>query len=150
MFHFKLSLSFLLFILISVGCKKKQSEAVVDSNCKLDVNVSKVLSQYEEMKGPIARINFAQNLKPTWAQHDLHFLRAILEESNTGLYRYHSKQEIDSLFNAKMCLFQSPLDYLDFVREISEVFSYIACGHSGWSHTPSFYKFRKDSMLFFS
>ncbi len=137
---------FLLTILI--GCSIKE-EKKIKNECISKANVSNVLDECKKSELPLKEISFSQPINPEYLQNDLAILRYVLEEANTSLYRYESKLSVDSLFDAKICELKEPTTYLDFVRDVSEIFTFIACGHSGWSHAPNYKQYRNDSTTFF-
>ena len=143
-YHIVISFLVVLFI---AGCNTNNK--VDKSNCFIDLNIPSIVSEYQQKGKPLEKLKFNSPINSQSTQRDLQILKLILEESSPALYRYHSKQQIDSLFNVKICELKESSHYLDFIRNTAQILSYISCGHSGWSHNPNYHDYRKDSMLFF-
>jgi len=132
---------------LSISCQNINS--VREDKCVSPILLDNILADYVHAGQPLAKIKLNEPLNPEWVQKDFQVLRLILEEANPNIYRYASETEMDSLFEATLCQLNDPIYYIDFVRHIATVFNKMACGHSGWSHTDDFKRYRKDSMTFF-
>jgi len=108
-----------------------------------------IITQYLAKKDSLLPIDFQAPLNPLHLQADYQILVEALKEANPNLYRYRTRQDLDSLFNAGFCKLREPTTYLEFVQEISKVFNTMACGHSSWSHSAAFQKYRRKEMRFF-
>lgn len=75
---------------------------------------------------------------------DLQVLKHILEEACTPLYRYSSKNKIDSLFSSFIQNQTDSISYFEFSKNLALLFSEIGCMHSGWGHSES-YKIKRNS-----
>lgn len=60
---------------------------------------------------------------------DFDFLRAALEEAHGGLYRHHSKAEIDELFNSSRRELGRPMQQLEYYKFLSRLLANIGDGH---------------------
>ncbi len=71
-----------------------------------------------------------KELTPVEMQSDFRYLRAALEETHPGLYRYNSKEgmarEMDSLY----ALLDKPVKYYDFYRILAVLIADIRCAHT--------------------
>ena len=143
---FKSRLSFLMIVLVFLGCENVRPP---NEECSQNLDLDKILEAYEQSGKPIAEINFSKPLKREWIRNDFAMLRRILEESNPNIYRYHEKEVLDSLWENTFCALDDSIYYQDFTKYIARVFNTVACGHSGWMHCKDFMKFRSDSMKFF-
>jgi hypothetical protein len=144
-FSFK---SFLL-LLLSLGILACSEENQAQKNCSIQFNLNQTYQAYQSKGEPLAAIDFSKKLDPEWVKKDWAIFRDILEESNTSLYRYTSKNQMDSLFEATQCALTDSVFYLDFIRYFGKAFHTISCGHSHWSHNPAYLPFRNTSLHFF-
>ena len=146
----KISVIAILTLFISLISCTDKTKKNAEQACSVDLDVSTIFNEYASReKKPIVDLDFNQPIHSVHVKRDMKMLQYILEEASPALYRYQSKVSVDSLFDAKICELETPTTYLDFVRDIAEVFTFMACGHSGWSHTPTYKNYRNDSMFFF-
>lgn len=66
---------------------------------------------------------------------DFNILKKALLEIHPGLYRYNTKDQIDSIFNHFQVIFSKPLSYQEAFLNFTKLTSAIKCGHT----FPSFY-----------
>ncbi|MCU0393636.1 MAG: S41 family peptidase [Thermoflexibacter sp.] len=66
---------------------------------------------------------------------DFSIFKKTLLEVHPGLYRYHTKSEIDSIFKHFQEVFSKPLSYQEAFLNFTKITSSIKCGHT----FPSFY-----------
>ena len=139
----------LFFVLIICAFRSTAQLGANNSDCMPNFEIQQVYKEYAKAGKPLIDIEFDKQLNPLWVQRDLAIMKRVLEEANTSLYRYVTKEKVDNIFNMKMCGLKDSVSYLEFVRDVSEIFQTIACGHSGWSHTSSYKKYRNSKMKFF-
>lgn len=61
---------------------------------------------------------------------DYHLFRNALEEAHPGLYRYATKEKLDSLFTAGESKLDSPLTQREFYKILVPLVDEIQCGHT--------------------
>ncbi|NJL77464.1 MAG: hypothetical protein HC892_22925 [Saprospiraceae bacterium] len=66
---------------------------------------------------------------------DFNIFKTVLLEVHPGLYRYNTKNQIDSIFNHFQVIFSKPLTYQEAFLNFTKLTSAIKCGHT----FPSFY-----------
>ncbi len=142
-------LAIVLYSIILLFFSSKCPAQVNKHDCIAPFDLEKVYNEYKRASRPLANIEFDKPLNPLWVQRDLLILKDILEEANTSLYRYTTKDRLNNLFDQKLCQLQDSVSYLEFVRVIAQVFNTVACGHSGWSHNVHYRKHRNNKMTFF-
>ncbi|WBX77985.1 S41 family peptidase [Tenacibaculum ovolyticum] len=77
---------------------------------------------------------------------DFKIFRGIFEKANSGLYRYHSKKEVDSVFSINKSKIGGKTTYLEFQNLIWNVIDYTGSCHNNLRF-PKYLKtllFRKD------
>ncbi|AXY72631.1 peptidase S41 [Paraflavitalea soli] len=74
---------------------------------------------------------------------DLDLYRHILEKAHAGLYKYHTKKQVDSLFDHYRQQIRPGTTLLDFYRYVSTILSYIGSLHDDVSLPQSYL----DSMV---
>lgn len=76
--------------------------------------------------GQVSKIYFsAEELR-----QDFKIFRTSLEEGHPGIYRYSSKQEMDSIFSTAEASISKPMTEQEFKLLLSIVVSHIGCGHT--------------------
>lgn len=60
---------------------------------------------------------------------DLNLYKNILEKGHAGLYKYHSKEQVDSLFNRYSAQISDNTDLLTFFKYLSTILTYIGSLH---------------------
>ncbi|MEM6261542.1 MAG: S41 family peptidase [Bacteroidota bacterium] len=138
----------LLFSILVNSCKYPATEHQ-SGDCSPGITVTELLDQSEMLTEQEPDISFTQKLPPQLIKQDMLLLHHMLKEAHTGLYRYASTSQVDSLFDASLCIAADSMTYLEFIRQVARTFNTIACGHSGWGHSSAFRQFRTDSMKFF-
>ncbi|MDJ1498426.1 S41 family peptidase [Cytophagaceae bacterium DM2B3-1] len=64
-------------------------------------------------------------------REDFTLFQNSLEQAHPSLYRYTSKQKLDSLFLSTYQSLTSPLSEIDFYRLLTPIIAQIRCGHTG-------------------
>lgn len=72
---------------------------------------------------------FGQTLTTNQVKEDFDTLRHALEEAHGGLYRLHSKSEIDQLFIQQRKKLKEPMDQFQFYGFLSKLLADIGDGH---------------------
>src|SRR5688500_4612229 len=73
---------------------------------------------------------FNKEFTPAQLQEDFSFFRTSLEKVHPGLYRYTSRQAMDSIFNAALKKIGQPMKYKDFYKLLALVNTQIRCQHT--------------------
>lgn len=73
----------------------------------------------------------AATLSPAQLKADLQLARKALEEAHGGIYRYASKQEFDTVFDAASRKLNHPMEVLAFLRILAPAVAAVRCGHTG-------------------
>ena len=81
---------------------------------------------------------------PDQLVHDLRVLRQTLEESQPGLYRQTSKNELDRAFSEAEKSLDRPLSVFEFYRILTPLIAAIRCGHTN-IQLPEFFVKEQDS-----
>jgi len=68
---------------------------------------------------------------------DFQIFRAIYEEANSGLYRYHSKQEVDSVFALSKLKINDEISYREFYGLIWDVIDFTGSCHNNLFYPKS-------------
>src|ERR1043165_7801186 len=63
-------------------------------------------------------------------RYDFKLMRSALEEAHPGLYSYHSKPWMDSLFDAALQHIDTAMTEDEFLRFLMPVVAEIRCGHT--------------------
>jgi len=74
--------------------------------------------------------NPQKNFEVEQLQKDFKVLRKVLEEVHPGLYRYSSKETIDSLFNSSYNQISSPMTEIEFYRIINRMVAAVRDEHT--------------------
>ncbi len=82
-----------------------------------------------------------------WLQ-DLAVLKLALEDAQTGLYRYNTPDQIDSVFQIGRRSLKDSASYLDLFRAIAPVFSVMGNSHAGSGHSKRYKAYRKENLKF--
>ncbi|MFB6457193.1 S41 family peptidase [Chitinophaga sp. Hz27] len=64
---------------------------------------------------------FNKILTPNQMQADIRVFRAIREKANSGLYRYKTKKQIDSIYNWAMTVTRKPIRTIEFFKIILQL-----------------------------
>src|SRR5215470_6047420 len=81
----------------------------------------------------VPRLNTAQSTRkfePKQLQEDFQIARQALEESQSGLYRYTTKAELDQVFERAEKSLDHPMDFYEFYRLMMPTIAAIKCGHT--------------------
>ncbi|HEV2501284.1 MAG TPA: S41 family peptidase [Terriglobia bacterium] len=78
----------------------------------------------------------AGKFEPAQLREDFQIARQALEESNSGLYRYTNKAELDRVFDEAEKSFDHPMDFHEFYRVMMPTIAAIKCGHTTISIPP--------------
>lgn len=130
---------------IILSCTTHSNPSAVPCHPPLD---SIDFNSYNLEKAIGAKVDYTDTLDPQLLLKDFQILQFALEEACPNIYRYASKNTMDSLFAAKRCSIAGGTTYQGFTRIIAEVFNEMACGHSGWRHAVAFEEFRDSAMKF--
>lgn len=77
-----------------------------------------------------ARSSSGQMLSPDEAKKDFSIFKAALVEAHPGIYRFESKETIDSLFGKAGAALDDSLSQVEFYRLLSPVVAAVRCGHT--------------------
>jgi hypothetical protein len=80
------------------------------------------------MKDSLALYN--KMLSKKELQEDLKILRTINEKANSGLYQYHSKKQVDSIYNSAFKSIQKPMRVIDFYKIMLRLSDYEGSLHN--------------------
>lgn len=94
--------------------------------------------------------NPQRKFPPSLLREDFFVFRTALEESHPGLYTFHSKSYMDSVFQDAFLQLDKEKTETEFVRVLAKVVSQIGCGHTAVTVSDDFWDFflLKDSVLF--
>jgi hypothetical protein len=95
-------------------------------------------------------IHAQQPMSAEQARDDLKFAENVLKEAHPGLYRYNSKEEIDSLFEAAKSKITDSMTRQDLYRVMIPVMSRIGCGHTKFHPDDNWndnYFFNRDKLF---
>ena len=73
-------------------------------------------------------------------KNDFRIFRKSLEEAHPGLYRYHSKAEMDKSFDKGESLLTRPGTVFELYKPVAAVVSTLGCGHTIVRLSDDFYK----------
>lgn len=71
-----------------------------------------------------------QMLKRQDVQEDFRYLRRALEETHPGLYRYHSRQEMDHKMDSLYARLSHDMPFQEYYLLLASLISDIRCGHT--------------------
>jgi hypothetical protein len=91
----------------------------------------------------------AQKISKTQLLKDFQLFQRIYEKANAGLYKYHSKQEIDSLFSANKKLIHKSTSYREFYAIIWNVIDFTGSCHNDLTYPGSLAKELYQKKIFF-
>lgn len=80
------------------------------------------------MKDSLALYN--KMLSKKELQEDLKILRTINDKANSGLYQYHSKKQVDSIYNSAFKSIQKPMRVIDFYKIMLRLSDYEGSLHN--------------------
>lgn len=83
-------------------------------------------------------------LTPDKLQADFNYYRRLLQETHPGLYRYTSKDLMQSRLDSIYLLLDKPLPYYDFYKIITALVSDIRCAHTNALPTSDIRKYLKN------
>lgn len=141
-------INFILLLLFFYACSNTP-DVRPNIVARPDVNLDTIFVAYQKYQGPLFPIDFKKKIPPKYLSADLAVLEVALYEAQTSLLRYASKDEVNSAFNKAFQETTDSMYYLDFVKSIARLQNVIACGHSGWSHTPSYFPYRNSNVKLF-
>lgn len=75
----------------------------------------------------ISGFTFSQSKKELISDFDIY--RSILEKAHAGLYKYHSKAQVDSVFAAHRKKINEKTSLVDYYKQVSAVLAYIGSLH---------------------
>lgn len=90
-----------------------------------------------------------KNINKKTLLEDYKIFQRIFEKSNSGLYKYHSKKEIDSAFSANKKLISNRTSFRDFYNIIWYVVDYTGSSHNSLSYPDSLDKALSKQKIFF-
>lgn len=91
-----------------------------------------------------SRYDLSTKFPPDQLVHDFRILRQTLEESQPGLYRQTSKDELDRAFEKAEKSLDRPLDVFEFYRVLTPLIASIRCGHTNLQ-LPDFFVKEQDT-----
>lgn len=138
----------LFLTLFTICCITQLSCSKKDHNRHWLMSDTELEAAFSDAKEKKFIIDFNKKLSPTLLQTDLKLFKLMLEEAQTSIYRYSTKEEVDAAFEKAFDAAQDSLYYLEFLRLVTGVQNTIACGHSGWGHSKAFKQFRNERMRF--
>lgn len=80
---------------------------------------------------------------------DYDVFRAVFESANAGIYKYHSKKEVDSVFSANRNRITRKTTYRDFYSIVWEVIDYTGSCHNRLTYPDSLDKMISSKPVFF-
>lgn len=80
---------------------------------------------------------------------DYDVFRAVFESANAGIYKYHSKREVDSVFSANRERITKKTSYRDFYSIVWDVIDFTGSCHNGLSYPDSLDKAISSKKIFF-
>ena len=144
----KCALTFLFLSLFATSCRTSTHQ-VTDVPSPASFDLDSIYAVYDYADSPLLTIDFTEKIAPNYLQADLTVLRTALEEAQTSIYRYSSKAKVDDAVIQAFHAAEDSLLYLDFIKAIARVQNEIACGHSGWGHTPTYFGYRNEHVKLF-
>jgi hypothetical protein len=76
------------------------------------------------------RAQTTKTFEPSQLQEDFEIARKSLEESQSGLYRYTKKPDLDRIFGEAEKSIDHPMDFYGFYRVMASTIAAIKCGHT--------------------
>src|SRR5690606_13929805 len=96
--------------------------------CLLQITFSAFAqNETQVMQDSLAQYN--KMLSTNEMQEDLKLLRDIRKEVNSGLYIYHSPEQIDSIYNWAFSMTEKPLSTIDFYKIMLHLADYEGSVH---------------------
>lgn len=77
-----------------------------------------------------------QKLEPSQLREDFQIARQALEETQSGLYRYTKKSELDQIFDAAEKSLDHPMNFYEFYRLMMPTIAAIKGGHTTLALSP--------------
>src|SRR5215469_557339 len=77
-----------------------------------------------------SRAQADKRFEPKQLQEDFQIARQALEESQSGLYRYTKKSELDRIFDKAEKSLNHPMDFFQLYRVMMPAIAAIKCGHT--------------------
>lgn len=91
----------------------------------------------------------AQQLSRSQFQKDFKVFQSIYEKANAGLYKYHSKQEIDSIFQTNRKRILKNISYREFYKLVWEVIDFTGSCHNDLFYPDTLkHELRKQRIFF--
>lgn len=102
----------------------------------------------------LSSVTFAQSIDDTFSQKkmkkDLEVFKEIRLKANSGLYKYRTEKQIDSIYNWAENEINKSSTYLDFYNIINQLTNFEGSCHNGTSLPESYLKnLRKESYGYF-
>jgi hypothetical protein len=110
----------------------KNTKVIISKNKFITINLKTILSVIFVF---LSALSFAQKttkekmIAPEKLKQDFQILRAALEEGYTGIYAYHSKKFIDSLFDVSEKQINNEMSEPKFFLFISKIVMQLHDGH---------------------
>src|ERR1700742_3929410 len=80
-------------------------------------------------------------LQPAALHEDFSYLRKALEETHPGLYKHHSREEMQHIMDSLYGLLDRPMAFFDFYKIIAHLIAEVKCEHTYSSpYGPDFNK----------
>lgn len=76
------------------------------------------------------RAQTTEKFQPAQLREDLRIARQSLEESQSGLYRYTKKADLDRIFDEAEKSMDHPMNFFEFYRVMMPTIAGIKCGHT--------------------
>src|SRR5215831_9285037 len=78
----------------------------------------------------VSRAQTAKRFEPKQLQEDFQIARQALEETQSGLYRYTKKDDLDRIFDKAEESLNHPMDFFQFYRVMMPAIAALKCGHT--------------------
>ncbi|WP_343637359.1 S41 family peptidase [Fluviicola sp.] len=91
----------------------------------------------------------AQSFSKHQFQKDFDILQRIYEKANAGLYKYHSKRETDSIFQANRKRIRNGISYREFYKLVWEVIDFTGSCHNDLFYPDTLKNALRQQRIFF-
>lgn len=78
----------------------------------------------------LSQLSAQQLLQPAAMQQDFTYLRTALEDTHPGLYKHHSKKEMQHIMDSLYARLDKPLPFFDFYKTIACLIAAVKCEHT--------------------
>ena len=80
---------------------------------------------------------------------DFNYLRRLLTETHPGLYRYSSKEKMQTKMDSIYLLLAKPMAFYDYYLLLSELIANVRCAHTHLTPTNEFEKYYLNNIKTF-